>query len=152
MVIYRTHDYGTLRLVRERCRFSGDDVSLAFQNELIVKLYEFEITPCLGCLQCRPDVCEVIKDSCRRLKAIVEQKQDPGVEDGATFRGRDDCSFIIQVIFGEVTDCSEDLVRLAAVDYVVSAPDFVCLWMSLDCECRYDSEVVTATLKGCKEI
>lgn len=95
---------------------------------------------------------EVIKDSCRRLKAVVEEKQDPSVEEGAAIRSRNDRGFIIQVIFGEVTNCFEDLVRLAGVEYVVSAPDFVRLWMRLDCECRYDSEVVTTALEGCEEI
>lgn len=95
---------------------------------------------------------EVIEDSCRRLKSIVKQKQDPGVEEGATFRSRDDCSFVIQIVLGEVTDCGENFVRLAPVDYVVSAPDFVCLWVRLDCECRYDTEVAATTLEGREEI
>ena len=95
MVIYRPHDFGALRLVRERSRFRGNDVSLALQNELVIKLYEFQITPCLGCLEYRSDVCEVIKDSCRRLKTIVEQKQNPDVEEGATLCSCNDCGFIV---------------------------------------------------------
>jgi hypothetical protein len=95
---------------------------------------------------------EVVENSCRGLKAVVEQEQDPCVEKGATFRGRDDCGFIVKVVLSEITNCCEDLISLATIDDVVSTPDFVCLWMSLDCECSYDSEVVTATLEGCEEI
>jgi hypothetical protein len=152
VVIYRPHNYSTLGLIRERHRFCGNNVSLALQDKLVVKLYEFEITPCLGCLEDGSNVREVIKDSCRRLKTIVKQEQNPGIEEGATFRSRDDCGFIIQIVLGEVTDCGEDLIRLAAIDYVVSAPDFMCLWMRLECECRYDTEVVATTLEGCEEI
>lgn len=152
MVIYRSHDLGTLGLVRERRRFCGNYVSLALQNKLVIKLYEFEITPRLGCLESRSDVCEVVEDSCRRLKTIIEQKQDPCVEDYAAFRSCNDCGFIIKIVLSEVTDCCQDLIRLAAVKDVVSTPYFVCLWMRLKCECRYNSKVVTTTLEGSEKV
>lgn len=95
---------------------------------------------------------EVVEDSCRRLKAIIKQKQDPCVENDAAFCRCNNCGFIIKIVLGEVTDCGEDFVRLAAVKDVVSTPYLVCLWMRLKCECRYNSEVVTTTLEGSEKI
>lgn len=95
---------------------------------------------------------EIVKHSCRRLDAVVEKKYDPRIKEGAAFRCRDDCSFIVKVMLCKVTDCCEDFSGLAAINYVGAAPYFVLLRVGLNRKSCHDSKVVTTTFQRCEQI
>lgn len=98
------------------------------------------------------DSSELVKDSSRRLGAIVEEEQDPEVDRKTALGSQNDSSFVIGVIVDEVAHCGKNLGSLVLADDIVATPDLVVLRVSLHSIRSDDSEVIASAPQAHKEI
>lgn len=132
-------------------RALGNDVRNVLQNKEIIVLQQVVVAiPRLrsgGMVNGR----ELVKDSRRGFRSVVEEEQDPQVEDSAMLAGQDNGSLVIRVVGHKVAHRSQDLWRLVGCEDVVAAPHLT-HGVRLHRVRGHHAEVVAASLQSSEEI
>lgn len=124
----------------------------SLENKKVIVLQQVVVAiPRLGG-RCVVDCLELIEDTRWWLRAIVEKEHDPEINDGATFRCKNNRCLVIGIIIDIVAQSLQDLRRLVGREDIVAAPDFVVLGVRLHRVCRDDAEVVAASFERGKKI
>lgn len=112
-------------VVRERRGLGGDEISLALEDELVVRFDEVDVGSGLCVVAHGTDGGEVVEDAGGGLEAVVEEEHDPDVDQESLVLRQNDGGFVVGVVCSEVVDGLEERRGVGGFKDEVAAPDLM---------------------------